>query len=62
MKLEIAMAEQGIIYKDLCQKAGISETGLRKIRTGERNPKPATIGKIANALNVGVQDIIQERK
>ena len=59
-KLEIAMAEQGVIYKDLCERAGLSDVGLRKIRTGERNPKPATIGKIAKALGVPVQNIIGE--
>lgn len=62
MKLEIAMAEQGMIYKDLCEKAGLSDVGLRKIRAGERNPKPATIGKIAKALGVPVQNIIMERE
>lgn len=59
-KLEIAMAEKGIMYKDLCERAGLSDVGLRKIRAGERNPKPATLGKIAKALGVPVQNIIKE--
>ena len=59
-KLNLAIANQCITVTDLCHKAGIAEVTLRKIRAGERNPKPATIGKIAKALNVNVQDIIAE--
>ena len=59
-KLSIAMANEGLLYKDLCQKAGIHEVTLRQIRKGSRNPKPSTVGKIAKALNVDVRDIIQE--
>ena len=47
-----------MIYKDICNNAGISEVEFRKIRSGERNPKPATIGKIANALGIPIQEII----
>lgn len=57
-KLAIAIAEERVLYKELCQKAGIAEVTFRKIRAGERNPKPATIGKIARALNVNVEEFI----
>ena len=57
-KVMLLLAERGMLYKDICSKAGISEVEFRKIRAGERNPKPATIGKIASALDVGVQEII----
>ena len=59
-KVLIGLAEKGMLYKDLCSNAGISEVEFRKIRSGERNPKPATIGKIAKAIGVSVKDIIQE--
>lgn len=57
-KVLFLLAEKGMIYKELCSKAGISDVEFRKIRAGKRNPKPATIGKIALALGVGVQDVI----
>ena len=57
-KVMLILAEKGMLYKDVCSKAGISEAEFRKIRSGERTPKPATIGKIASALGVGVQEII----
>lgn len=59
-KLALAMANACINFKELCEKAGISEVGFRQIRAGTRNPKPATVGKIARALNVSVQEIIME--
>lgn len=59
-KLAVAIANECISFKDLCKKAGISEVGFRQIRAGTRNPKPITVGKIARALNVNVQEIIAE--
>lgn len=57
-KILVLLAEKGMLYKDMCLKAGISEAEFRKIRSGERNPKPATIGKIALALGVSIREII----
>ena len=45
---------------ELAQKAGITMEALRNIRKGKSIPKPATVGKIARALNVNVQEIIME--
>ena len=57
-KILVLLAEKGMLYKDMCIKAGISEVEFRKIRSGERNPKPATVGKIASALGVSIREII----
>ncbi len=62
IKLQTELAKKGMMFKDLCDKAGIAEITLRNIRQGKRTPRPATIGKIANALGVDVKDIIQERE
>lgn len=59
-KLRLALADNQMMLKDLCEKANISETAFRSIRKGESTPRPATIGRIAKALGVGVRDIIQE--
>ena len=54
------MAEKCISLTELCQKAEISTVTLRDVRFGRQNPRPSTIGKIAKALNVSVQDIIED--
>ena len=54
------MADRGLYLKDLCKMANISEICFRNIRQGKSIPKPATVGKIARALNVNVQEIIAE--
>ena len=59
-KLMIALANEGMLLKELAQKAGITMEALRNIRKGKSIPKPATVGKIARALNVNVQEIIME--
>lgn len=59
-KIMLALANSGMMLKDLCKKAGLSENAFRSIRQGKSTPRPATLGRIAKALNVDVQDIIQE--
>ncbi|MBR4435134.1 MAG: helix-turn-helix transcriptional regulator [Clostridia bacterium] len=60
VKLELAIASREMKLKDLCAEAKVDETALRNIRQGKRTPRLSTIGRIAKALNVDVQDIIQE--
>lgn len=59
-KLAFAMAKEGMLLKDICKKAQIGEVAFRAIRQGKSQPRPATIGRIANALNVNITDIIKE--
>jgi transcriptional regulator with XRE-family HTH domain len=63
-KLLMAMANACITIGELSSKSGISRTALNNFTTGKGNPKPATIGKIAKALNVNVEDLLDnyERK
>ena len=58
-KLQMILAEKGMMLKDLCESAGIGEITLRNIRQGKSRPRPATIGRIAKALGVDVKDIIE---
>lgn len=58
-KLELAMAKKCLNYKELSAAARITPEGLSKIRTGKQNPRPSTVGKIAKALDVKVEDLIQ---
>lgn len=59
IKLDVAMANACISAAELCERAEISNQTLTKIRNGERNPKPATVGKIAKALNCNVTDLLE---
>ena len=58
--IELLMAEQGISVAVLSGKTGISSVGISRIKNGLQNPRPATIGKIARALNVPVENLIEE--
>ena len=47
--------QQGILFKELAQKVGITEPGLRQALGG--NPTVGTLQKIADALGVGIVDL-----
>lgn len=57
-KLLLEMARAHMIDKELCAKAGIAKITFAQIKAGKNKPKPATIGKIATALNVPVEQLI----
>lgn len=59
-KLEIAMANACMNKGDLANAVGISRISVGAYFSGRRNPSGKTIGKIAKALNVPVNDIIDE--
>ncbi len=58
-KLELAMANACMSYKQLSKTTEMTQESLSKIRTGKQNPRPTTIGKIAKALNVKVEDLVE---
>lgn len=57
-KLQIALATACMNPYDLCKEISIQYQTYRRIATGS-NCKPATVGKIAKALNVPVTDLIE---
>lgn len=58
-KLELAMAEACMNSNDLAIKANMPRPSVNNVIVG-RNVRPATIGKIAKALNVPVESILQD--
>ena len=58
-KLEIAMANACMNPYDLCKVAEIRYQTYRRITSG-KDAKPATVGKIAKALNVPVENLIED--
>ncbi len=57
--LNLFMAEKCMNPFEVCRKAEISYETFRKIRNGKK-AKPATIGKIASALNVQVEKLMKD--
>ena len=58
-KLEIAMGNAVIGTKQLSEMTGIAQETIARIKNGKQNPKPTTLGKIAKALNVKVEDLVE---
>jgi putative transcriptional regulator len=57
-KLQIALATACVNPYDLCKETGIQYQTYNRIARGY-NCKPATVGRIAKALNVAVCDLLE---
>jgi len=58
-KLLLGMANACMTITELAEKANVSRPALTRFTSGKSNPKPSTIGKIAKALGVKVEDLIE---
>lgn len=58
-KMEIAMSENALNFVKLSKKSGVSRTTLSYINNG-KSCKPEIVGKIAKALEVSVEDLIEK--
>lgn len=58
-KLEIAMSEKYLNFIKLSKISGISRTTLSYINNG-KSCRPDVAGKIAKALEVSVEDLIEK--
>lgn len=58
-KLLIALANACMNPYDLCKAVNIQYQTYRRIANG-RSCKPATVGKIAKALNVDVTELLED--
>lgn len=59
-KIDLAMAKNCFSAERLSEITGISTVTIARIKNGSQEPRPQTIGKIAKALNVDVESIIQD--
>lgn len=59
-KYDIAFAEAQITVTELGRLSGISPMTISRIINGVQSPRHATVGKIAHALGVKVEDLIEE--
>ena len=59
-KLDLILAEKCYNLVDLTKKAGVSSALITKVVSGNYTLTTKTLGKIAKALDVKPQDLIQE--
>ena len=55
----IAIAEARLKDSELCERSGVASATLTRIKTREGEVTPATIGRLAHALNVSVASIVK---
>lgn len=53
------MANACMNITHLSEQAEVSRFSLNSYMNRTRNPKPVTVGKIAKALNVKVEDLVE---
>lgn len=58
-KLKTAQAEKCLTNKELCKLAGIGSLTLTMIKANKRNCQYSTVGKIAKALKISVNELIE---
>lgn len=58
-RLALEMAKACKPISALCKEAGVTQPTLSRIKSGAQNTRPVTIGRIARALGVRVEDIIE---
>lgn len=58
-KFELLLAKNSISTREISKLSCLEETTVIRIRKGQTNVMPVTIGKIARALKVDVTDLLQ---
>jgi transcriptional regulator with XRE-family HTH domain len=56
-RLRIERARQRLTVRQLAKKAGVNPGTISELERGVREPYPATLGKIAAALNIPVEEL-----
>lgn len=59
-KLDIAMAEACLTVNELSKQSGVNVVTLTRLRKGNQELMPKTVGKIARALDISVEELIQK--
>lgn len=61
-RLALVQARACMSTKTLCERAELSKTSLSLIRHGLQEPRPQTIGRLAKALGVPVEELIEKEE
>lgn len=59
-KTHIAMANKVMNCPDLAKATGLSFNTINEYLAGKRNVTPKSLGKISKALDVSVEDLIED--
>jgi len=59
-KLKILREQRALSLTDLSQISGVNRITIHRIETGKQKPMPRTIRKLAEALQVGVEELTQK--
>ncbi len=59
-KLDLAMARNCFSAETLAEITGISQVTIARLKRGVQQPRPQTVGKLAKALGVNVEDLIED--
>lgn len=57
-KFCIILAKKQLSIREVAKRTNIHESNISKYKTGSQNPNPKSIGKLAEALNVNIDEII----
>nr|DAP92772.1 MAG TPA: Helix-turn-helix XRE-family like protein [Caudoviricetes sp.] len=58
-RFEVALASSCMTLKELSEKSGIRQETIARIKKSLQNPNPSTVGKIAKALGISVEKLIE---
>ena len=58
-KIKLIRTFRGLTQKELGEACGIHEVAIRKYELGKNIPKPEQLRKIAEALNVNVNSLVE---
>ena len=58
--LKFIREQQGLSLRTLAVMAGVHYTSLVRLEAGRYDPRLSTLRKIAEALGVGLQDLLKE--
>lgn len=61
-RLNLAMANACMSINDLAEKSEVSRVSIGRFLNGKTEPKPVTVGKLAKALNVKVEYLIESEE
>jgi len=54
--------KRALSLTDLAEKSGVNRITIHRIETGKQKPMPRTIRKLADALQVGVEELTVSRR
>lgn len=58
-KLNLALAKKCMSMSELSTASGVDAVTITRINKGTQSPRPQTVGKLAKALNVRVEELIE---